>query len=68
MKKRKNRPVITAKEAAEMLNVPPQMIREHMKTGKGTFSKLGTVKKINRNYTYMILRSRVEKFIKENCK
>lgn len=57
---------ITAKEAAEMLNVPAQMIREHLKRNKGIFACLGSAEKNGSRYTYIILKGRVERFIKEN--
>ena len=57
---------ISATEAAKMLNVPAQMIREHLKRGKGLFSCLGTAEKNGTRFTYVILRGRVKKFIEEN--
>lgn len=57
---------ITASEAAKILNVPAQMVREHLKRGKGIFSCLGSAEKNGSRYTYIILKGRVERFIKEN--
>ncbi|MBO5100143.1 MAG: hypothetical protein J6B63_02435 [Treponema sp.] len=64
--KKKDYDSITAAEAARMLNVPAQMVREHLKRGKGIFSGLGEAEKNGSKYTYIILRGRVEKFIEEN--
>ena len=61
-----NHETISAAEAAKMLNVAPQMIREHLKRGKGLFSCLGTAEKNGTRFTYIILRGRVKKFIEEN--
>lgn len=61
-----NYETITAAEAAKMLNVPAQMIREHLKRGKGVFACLGSAEKNGSRYTYTILRGRVKKFIEEN--
>lgn len=64
--KKKDYDSISAAEAARMLNVPAQMVREHLKRGKGVFCQLGSAEKNGTRYTYIILRGRVKKFIEEN--
>ena len=48
--KKKDYDSISAAEAARMLNVPPQMVREHLKRGKGVFNVIKLASKMIANH------------------